>query len=358
MGLELGLGLAVGKQRRSSLFKAPVLVWDGDDTDASPDFTSITIDPRLPAGSYLYIDYMQGASVIETYKKALTQNEIDAIDPISLTGDDMANGTYNAVAYHKNAAETEIISRIGAAEEVTVAVSSGLTFVGYKLSSVPASAASTYTIGTTSLSGGTGGDVQNGDTVIIAYAETSAGDVAISVNDETGATFTEIPTGELWSDDNNDTNFAVAVAKLSAAPPATFTINGTANANNSQGAILLCWRGGNNTVLDVAATTATGANSAIADGAAITPTTAGSVVVAFYAAAIAAGNAGDYAGSAPSGWENFASLKNTGGATRNLIMCGFTQDWTSGALDPPSRNPGAEVLTSSWAAITIALRPA
>lgn len=341
------------------LLDAPTLVWDGDTSDASPDFTSITLDLDTPVGSYLYVEFSDDtfATVTETATPiALTENQINNVDPIALTVNDLTPGSYKARAYTKDPTNTNINSGVSDTVDITVAAA-GITFVGYKLSTVPQSSQATYTIGTTSLSGGIGGDVQDGDTIILSYGSTSAGDLAISVDNHASITFTEV--AELFADDSNDTNLAVAVGTISGTPPATFTINGTANTANGQVAILRCYRNVNATIQDVAATTAQNGNTTIADGAAITPVTSGARVVAVYACAAPTGNTIDFATpGVPSGWENFTSLSNTGGSTRYVAMCTFDKAWTSGALDPPALDPGDNPVSGSWAAITIALRPA
>lgn len=106
------------------------------------------------------------------------------------------------------------------------------------------------------------------------------------------------------------------------------------------------------TQLDVALPTpTTGINGDLANPPAITPVTAGAKIVAIYAAA----QSSSTAWTAPSGMSNFQQSFTSLPVTR---LGTADANWTSGAFDPAAVTGGNANAQNSWAAVTLALRPA
>lgn len=88
-------------QRTLSTF-APVLTWDGDSSDASPDFTAV-FDFRAIAGDEVTLEFASDEEFttdVASYVHDITSGEISG-DTLSITVTDLADGTWYARLKHK-----------------------------------------------------------------------------------------------------------------------------------------------------------------------------------------------------------------------------------------------------------------
>jgi hypothetical protein len=202
------------------------------------------------------------------------------------------------------------------------------------------------------LTGGIAAAVSDGDLVVAAYATGSTANRTLSITD--GSTAYTLIGSELYSDDTYDTNLRVAYKFVSGD---TFTRFGTQGSLEDGGATAVyVFRGVNaSSPLDVAAVTATAANSILANPPAITPVTAGAWVLGV--------GAGAYTGTpqtfSSSDLSGFSSIHGRSTYTDCVLGIGYKDDWASGEFDPAAFTfSDSNSSANSWAALTIALRPA
>lgn len=156
-------------------------------------------------------------------------------------------------------------------------------------------------------------------------------------------------------------NVVMWYKRMGAVPDTTFTLTG--GTNNIQDGLSINWavfRGVDPTTpLDVAITTASGTATAVPNPAAITPVTPGAAVAAF------GGGANNTTGAVYTVTSGYYSAvlnafrSNTSPDT-NDSMAFFalhTNNWASGAVDPPVLAGGTAGAGDSWGAYTVALRP-
>ena len=167
---------------------------------------------------------------------------------------------------------------------------------------------------------------------------------------------------DLYANDTNDSNMAFQWQRCGATPPTTVLIKRGSATDHSVAAIVMAFRGVNTTTgLDVTTTTATGTNGNQADPASITPVTAGAWVVAAY------GGSGEDVSTSLLGLKTSPSNMtqrefigyDEGGliGTQNYLGVS-TYAWTSGAFNPNAVTGTGSTTSDSWAAVTVALRPA
>lgn len=235
---------------------------------------------------------------------------------------------------------------------VFVPPSVGITLVGSKTADIPATAASNTTISLTDLSGGIGSQPIEGDYVYIAYATASSGNPAIGI---VTADYSEL--SELNADDTQDSNLSVSRKKMTSTPDTSVDVGPTGSTNDDGCVAIFVLRGVHATTPeDVAVVTATGTNTGRPNAGAVTPTTSGAKVLV----CCSAGSPQDVgAVFAQSGSElsNFIT-RNTSAAVRDATVGMGMFDWTSGAFDPAAWVGSNTNTSSSWCAVTIALRPA
>jgi hypothetical protein len=197
------------------------------------------------------------------------------------------------------------------------------------------------------LTGGIASSVSNGDLVIAAYTAGDANDVTLAITDGTNP-YTLIAT-ELNQNDVYDANLRVAYKFVSGDTATTF---GTDNYGGVTAVYV--FRGVDATVHDATPTTATGGNEVYPNPPSITPVTTGAFIVCIGAA------------SHNRGAQTFTSsdLSDflTAGRNDNLdssLGIGQKDDWTTGAFDAAAFGFTSTSNTDmSWAAMSIALRPA
>jgi hypothetical protein len=231
----------------------------------------------------------------------------------------------------------------------------GIQFVGGKIEGKDGATSGNTTVAINSgLTGGIDTTAASGDFVIAAFAVGSSADRTLSITD--GTTGYTLIASELYSNDDLDTNLRVGYKFITGDTTITFGPTGSADEAGIMAAYV--FRGVNATTpLDVAATTATGTSGANADAPSITPTTLGAYIVAVGAAAHV-GTTATF--NAPSDLVDFFTLSRTENYCDTALGIGHKDDWVSGAFNPAAwvhANPN-EPTVCSWAAMSIALRPA
>lgn len=227
-----------------------------------------------------------------------------------------------------------------------------ISFVGGQKGS-RAGSVSAATI-TYALAGGSDSTPQPGDLVLIAIGVGTVDRVpACQITTPSGfAAYGQLDVNN--SGVNFDTSMDVNWKFMGGTPDTTFDLPSTGNASDAQTYAVLVFRGVDAGVDDVASTTATGTGTARCNPASITPVTVGAWPVICGCGAVATGL--DY--TAPANYST--NFQTTFGSDDNdsLIGCGYRSDWSAGAEDPAVYGAGSVSASGSWAARTIALKPA
>lgn len=230
-----------------------------------------------------------------------------------------------------------------------VIAASGIQLVGVKFQGGGSN--TTSTISLTALTGGIGTTAQDGD-LVIAF-----GGKAHSVNYNVAMVtsgYTE--DADIYANDVQDCNLGVFHKFMTSTPDTTAVLDHGGTTTNSGIGGVIVFRGIDPTTpLDVAVTTATGIDGNLSNPPPITPTTAGAWIVAIYAGS---NDSSATVPSAPANMTNFAFDNGQGTTTGLQIGVATKTDWTSGAFDPDAWTGTDNEASTSWAAVTIALRPA
>lgn len=220
-----------------------------------------------------------------------------------------------------------------------------IEFVGGKtfISTDPASEA----ISLGGLIGGLATAPAAGDLVIVAYSVGDNRDRAISI-----LTADYIQTEKLYVNDTHDTNYIAGFKIMGASPDADVLLSETFG-TAGKSVVIHVWRGVDPvSPMDVAYVTAIGSNSRETDPPPITPVTAGAVIVVMGMDAFQ--DEAEMLFTAPD-LENFFTSYNAWGVD---VTTGVgSKAWAGGAYDPAFVVPFTTTF-NSWAAITMALRPA
>ena len=211
-------------------------------------------------------------------------------------------------------------------------------------------------ISLTSLTGGLASSPSAGDLVVVVIGSCGSQVADYDVIMTTSG-YTE--RVELFASDTVKTNFGVFTKFMGATPDTTAV---GASGFNSQFRVMLVqvWRGVNATTpMDVTLTSTTGTDGATVDAPSITPATPKSVVLAIGSAAdvLTASNALS-ALTVPSGMTNFVGQDCFYTAYRVESAGIASVEWTGGAYNPAAFGGGSTYAGASWAAATLALRPA
>lgn len=227
------------------------------------------------------------------------------------------------------------------------AATSGIRYVGGYVQGFVGTT-SNVTISLTSLTGGLASAPAAGDLVIVYFGTCSIVDRDLVVGGY-------IEVADLYVNDGVDTNLAAAYKFMGGTPDTSFTLTGGTRSSTDAGTVAVqVWRGVNATTpLDVAATTATGLNTVLCNPPAITPVTSGAVIVA-------GGAGGHVDGIQTYSSSDLTGFRSVGSDDSNDVTIGLGYKvWTSGAFDPAQfTRGGADSVSYSWAAVTLALRPA
>lgn len=232
-----------------------------------------------------------------------------------------------------------------------------IVLIMWGLQVTPARAAITFVASSTAVSNTnpytlsfSGMSLQQGDIVIIltGYVSTGNGDPGVNT-----AGYTDL--NDLYANDTRDANLATLWKIMGVTPDSSVECRASTVSTNGSVCIAYAWRGvDQSTPMDVASTSATAIDSAIPDSPSITPVTAGALVVAL---GLGTGVSVDTDVTAPSGYSNKVSTTTDPG---NAVIAGVaSKAWSgSGAEDPAAWTDWTTSTGDSWAAVTLALRPA
>lgn len=225
-----------------------------------------------------------------------------------------------------------------------------LTYVGGKAAGFAGFTAGTQNISLTDLTGGIASSPSSGDIIVVAYGVSSGADLTLTITDNGSTAYTYL--ADLYADDSFDANLRVGY-KICASDT-NLLLGPTANAAHAGAVAIHVWRNVNATPIDVTSTTATGIDTSRANPPSITPTTAGAIIIA---CGCGGGSASMTNGFTTSDLSNFVAA--LGDDTSADIAVGMgSYAWTSGAFDPAVFGNSTDNVNSSWAAVTLALRPA
>lgn len=199
------------------------------------------------------------------------------------------------------------------------------------------------------LVGGGGISAIPGDLVIIYFGTASSADRNLTISG-----YTELV--ELFSSDDIDTNLVVAYKFMGSTPDSSFILTGGTQSIDDGGVVAVqVWRNVNSTTpFDVAHVTAIGSNTVLCTPPAITPISAGSYIISGGVGSHSRG-VRTYSSLDLNGFISIGSGNDVYDATVGL---GYKQ-WISGSFNPAQFTFSEDdQLTSSWASVTLALRPA
>lgn len=198
------------------------------------------------------------------------------------------------------------------------------------------------------LTGGCSPAVQAGDLVIVVIGVVGTADLNLAVQT---AGYTEV--ADLYSNDDRDANLSVSYKLMGTIPDTEVQVTGSAGATEGAVVAVHVWRGVHqSSPLDVGAQSATGTNGGAPDAPSITPVTT-------YAQVIACGvgtSTGTQALTAPSGYTNLVTTTVDPGT--GVAVAIASKVWGGGAENPAAFGGGSADVGDSWAAVTLALRPA
>ncbi len=191
--------------------------------------------------------------------------------------------------------------------------------------------------------------LQEGDIVVVAtgFVRTSNTDPGVGT-----AGYTE--EADLYQNDTRDANFSINWKIMSSSPDTSVSCNGSGSATLGAVCVVHVWRGvDQGTPMDTAVTSVTGGNASNPNSPSITPTTSGAIVIS---AGLGTMAAVDNAVTAPTGYSNQADISVDPGSAATVGIA--SKAWTSGAEDPAAWTNFTTTTSDSWAAVTVALRPA
>lgn len=224
-----------------------------------------------------------------------------------------------------------------------------ISFVG---SNGTGTTSSTGSMDLTSLSDGSDTAAADGDLVIVMGGRANNSDQTVTMST---AGYTSL--GHLHATDTNHTAVELFYKFMGSTPDTTAVIDVGATSTNGGAAVCLVFRGVDPTTPfdGVSVVTATGTDGNLADPGAITPATAGAWICAFLAGA---NNNSASVATKPANMD-YMRYASGGGSTRRLSVGGcYFDGWTSGAFDPDAWTGTDNEAGDSWAAYTLALRPA
>lgn len=208
------------------------------------------------------------------------------------------------------------------------------------------------TLSLTALAGGIGSEAIEGDIVVVAILNSSAVDRRASIGVTTGG-YTELSS--IFQAGTAASNHEVFYKIMTATPDAEVGIDLNGASSDGGTAIVAVYRGVDQTTpIDVSSTTANGTGND-PNPAQITPVTAGALIVI---AAQGTANA-----EAPSGLtdayllDSVSDVSDSAGTPRVSGKIGSVP-WTGGTYDPAVITCTNTETGTTWAATTIALRPA
>lgn len=222
-----------------------------------------------------------------------------------------------------------------------------LSYVGGTTQSFINFSSGTQAVDLTSLTGGTDSAPAEGDLVVVAFG--IGGSPAIHPTINTSG-YTEQTYD--YGNDTYDTALATFTKIMGATPDTEVVVDDLGSAINAGVVCVHVWRNADqSTPMDVAAVGASGIDSGVPNPAAITPTTSGAIVLVVGASCCFSqtlGNSGELS--------NF--IADFGNDTVDCSVGMGSYAWSSGEFDPAALSTGCTRGDVSWAAATLALRPA
>lgn len=195
--------------------------------------------------------------------------------------------------------------------------------------------------------------LQENDLVIVFY-ETSAGSDSPMSTSSSG--WTEIT--EMFRSGGTSTNFAAYYKVMSSSPDTSFVAVGDGGTNEGVIATAFAFRGVDPvTPFDVPFQSTSGTATGRPNPIAITPISPGAWIVVGGAGGAATGAAYTVPANLSSGTNHFRTTSVVEG-NDGMLGVGFSSSWVSGSFDPDQFGGGTTGAGDSWAAITLALRPA
>lgn len=229
---------------------------------------------------------------------------------------------------------------LGFPPKPNVAEAATLSYVGTREASGNSAA---YNVDLSTLS------LQQGDLVIVStgFVSTANGNPGVSTSG-----YTEV--ADLYGNDTRDANFSVNWKVMGASPDSSVTCLGSGSATNGAVCVVHVWRGADQTTpMDATDVEATGTNASNPNSGSITPVTTGATVIS---TGLGTHAAVDNAVTAPTGYSNQADISVDPG---NAATVGISSKaWSSGAEDPAAWTNFTTSTSDSWAAVTLAIRPA
>lgn len=214
-----------------------------------------------------------------------------------------------------------------------------LSFVG----SAEASAASGASVTVTHP-----GTIAADDVVYFCFSVVAASDLALSMST---AGYTQL--AQLYANDTDDANLLITRKKMPATPDSTAVTTGGLGSVSCQ-ACEHVWRGQDlTTPEDATTTTATGIDSATANSPSITTATANAVVLTMIGA-----TALDAAITAPTNYINQVDISLDSGDKDGLAGIASRSIASPAAENPAAWTNIATTSNDSWAAVSVAIRPA
>jgi len=203
-------------------------------------------------------------------------------------------------------------------------------------------------ISLTSLSGGSDSSPSENDIVIVVV-----GNAKSSASYPTIVTSGFTTIADLYSNDSDDTVTTTAYKIMTSSPDTSISI-GNVDGTYGIAVAVHVWRGiDTSSPFDVTTTTATGINSSAANPPSITPTTSGTHIIAIGANGY--GTTACNINAAPSGYINLVKTAQTV-ASQGQSVGIASKAWTSGPEDPSAFGVVSTRTSSSWIALTIALK--
>jgi hypothetical protein len=230
----------------------------------------------------------------------------------------------------------------------------GIQFVGGATAGKVGATSGNSTIALNSgLTGGIASAVAEGDLVIAVFGTGSTADRTLAITD--GSSAYTLINAELYANDSKDTNLRVAYKFMGATPDTATTFGPTGSASDAGAMVVYVFRGVDPTTpLDVAAVPGTGTDTSRVVPPDIEPVTAGAFVVV-------AGAAGHDGATDTFTSSDLVDFHTVGGNDTNDVTVGIghQDDWSSGATNYATwGHTQADSVGYSWAAVTLALRPA
>ena len=234
------------------------------------------------------------------------------------------------------------------------AAPTAISFVGAKVRAYNGTGGSSIGLSDLLDESGSVATLQEDDLLIVTYAQGTAGtdaQVLVPTN------FTQV-FAKIYANDTNDTNFQVSYRFMGAVPDTTIALPSGGGSSQGRALTVIALRGVDTTSpFDVAATTASGIDTGRPTPPAITPVTAGAWITVHGGAADGTIAAFTNPGDMDATTNHF--LSTTRATTVDAAAgAGIKSDWVSGAFTPATWGGGVASATASWAAATIAWKPA